>query len=278
MTDRLDVHADSAAHRDGEEYEPVAILAVEAWWLMRWILTLGAVFICIASASGCGGPGWYRAAGDIPGVAATDYAFYNFFGATTQLYPFSPAQVESSVTEALGDLGFRIVEPPNHLPNGLTIISASAPDGRPTTITIAPQNSVTSVRIQIGPAHIGDEELSRDFLRRVAANFGTAMRTVTPIDLTLPKRWNATSRFALEPEHPAPVELTGEGLRPNENRDRAAMESQVPGQETTPAGGVPSLLQGLLPGGTQLNPYYPGVPYPVPPNPYLPFSMPSTDQ
>jgi hypothetical protein len=46
-----------------------------------------------------------------------------------------------------------------------------------------------------------------------------------------------------------------------------------------PGSNVPGNLQGLIQGqGGQQSPYFPGVPYPVPPNPYIPFTMPSNDQ
>ena len=76
----------------------------------------------------------------------------------------------------------------------MTTILAKTPDGRPTKITISPQNALTNVKVEIGPVHLGDEELSRDLLRRISLNFGTLMRAYTPIDTTLPKRFNA-SRF-----------------------------------------------------------------------------------
>jgi len=278
---RLDAPTKAATHPHGEQFEPVAESAQEARWFMRWIFPLVAVVTCLASAAGCGGLGWYRAAGDIPGIAPTDYAFYDFFGASTQLYPFSPPQVESSAIEALGDLGFRVLEPPSHLPNGQTIIRVRTPDGRPAKIKISPQNSLTSVKVEIGPVHCGDEELSRDLFRRIAVNFGTVLRAYTPIDLTLPKRWNMSSGFMPQTEHTPPLQLEGEGLRPNENRDQAAAaaEAAMSGQESSPASGVPGLPQGLMQGGgSQRGPYGPGVPYPVPPNPYLPFQMPSNDQ
>ena len=133
--------------------------------------------------------------GHLPGVAPTDYAFYNFCDVASQLYPASPSQIESSTIEALGDLGFQLEEPPAHLPSGESTIIAKTPDGRPTKIKIPPQNSLTNVQVEIGPVHLGDEELSRDLLRRIALNFGTAMRAYTPIDTTLPKRINS-SQFA----------------------------------------------------------------------------------
>src|SRR5579875_3470521 len=61
---------------------------------------------------GCAGPKWYRAIGSIPGVAWSAYAFTFYCDTATQLYPAAPGQIESSVLEALADLGFRDVAPP----------------------------------------------------------------------------------------------------------------------------------------------------------------------
>ena len=248
---------------------------------MGRIFPLVAAIICLAPASGCGGLGLYRAAGHIPGVAASDYAFYNFCGTSSQLYQFSPPEVEGSTIEALGDLGFKIVERPTHLPTGETFIVARAPEGsRPVTIKIVPQNSLTNVQVDVGPAHLGDEELSRDLLRRIALNFGTGIRAYTPVDRTLPKRVNLSYGFVPQAERTPPMQLQGDGLRPNENRDQAVTnESAIPGQELPPGSNVPGNLPGSMQGqGGQQSPYFPGVPYPVPPNPYIPFTMPSNDQ
>jgi hypothetical protein len=243
---------------------------------MKRMIPLIAVVGGLASASGCGGLGLLRSAAHIPGVAPTDYAFYNFCGSSTQLYQFSVQQVEGSTIEALGDLGFREAEPTTHSPEGLVIFHALTPDGRPAKIKISPQNSLTSVRTEIGPVHLGDEELSRDLFRRIAANFGTAIRVYTPIDPTLPKRLNAPSGFVPQTERTPPLELKGEGLRPNENRDKVASgEAAIPGDEEAAAAGALGLPQGA---GQRQGPYWPGVPYPVPPNPYIPFPMPSNDE
>lgn len=94
---------------------------------MKRTLPIMAAVICLASASGCGGLGWYRAAGGIPGVAASDYAFYDFCGASSQVYQFSPLQVESSALEALGDLGFKVTEPPVHAPRHRKISRSERP-------------------------------------------------------------------------------------------------------------------------------------------------------
>ena len=90
--------------------------------------------------------------------------------------------------EALADLGFRVNDPPVHA-NGECVIRAKAPDGRTTRITIAPQNAMTMARVVIRP-YLGDYQLSRDLLRRVALNFGSGMRAYTPVDTTVPRRIN----------------------------------------------------------------------------------------
>ena len=183
---------------------------------------------------------------------------------------------KAPLIEALGDLGFREAEPTERLPEGLVIFHALTPDGRPAKIKITPQNSLTSVRIEIGPVHLGDEELSRNLFRRIAANFGTAIRAYTPIDPTLPKRLNVSTGFVPQAKHTPPLELVGEGLRPNENRDKAASEEAgVPADEAAAAAAALGLPQGA---GPRQSPYGPGVPYPVPPNPYIPFDPPSNDQ
>ncbi len=242
--------------------------AKESGRSMGRISSLLAAVVCIAITSGCGTLGWFRAAGHIPGVAPTDYAFYNFCDVASQLYPAAPSQIVSSALQALGDLGFRVEQPPAGSESGTTTILTKTPDGRPTKITIAPQNSLTNVKVAIGPLHLGDEELSRDLLRRISLNFGTVMRAYTPIDTTLPKRLNA-SRFTPAPEGGnAPMQLEGEGLRPNEKRDKAAAEeSAPPDQESAPAAGLPAVLQGLMPGpggGGQANPNFRYVPFPIP--------------
>ena len=243
---------------------------------MKRIIPVFAMIGGLASSSGCGSLGLLRSAAHIPGVAPTDYAFYNFCGSSTQLYQFTLPQVESSTVEALGDLGFREAEPTTRLPEGPVILRALTPDGRPAKIKISPQNSLTSVRVEIGPVHLGDEELSRDLFRRIAVNFGTAIRVYTPIDPTLPKRVNVSTGFTPQTTRTPPFELQGEGLRPNENRDKAASEdSGFSGDAEAAAAAALGLPQG---GGPRQSPYGPGVPYPVPPNPYIPFQMPSDNE
>ncbi len=236
---------------------------------MQRTVPIAVVLTFMALASGCYGPGWYQGAGDIPGVAVSDYAFYEFCGTVSQLFQFSPRQVESSAYEALGDMGFTLAEPPAHLPSGETIIYARALDGRPTKVQIIPQNSLTRVRVEIGPIHLGDTDLSNQLLRRIALNFGAGMRAYTPIDPTLPKRFGgATSRFIPESKPTRVEELKGEGLRPNENRDQrlTTEEAAQASQESNQALSLPAVLQGLMqgaavgPGG----PNIPYVPFPIP--------------
>jgi hypothetical protein len=168
-----------------------------------------------------------------------------------------------------------VVDPPAHLPTGETIIHARVLDGRPATIQIIPQNSLTRVKVEIGPLHLGDTDLSNQLLRRIALNFGCGMRAYTPIDPTLPKRFGgATVRFIPESRPTRVEELKGEGLRPNENRDqRLTTEeaAQAAAQESNPALSLPALLQGLMQGAAvgPAGPNIPYVPFPIP-NPNVP--------
>ncbi|WP_165220467.1 DUF3568 family protein [Aquisphaera insulae] len=201
--------------------------------------------------SGCALPGWYRAVGSIPGVAASDYAFYNFCGVSSQVFQFPLPQVESAALEALRDLGFTHIHPAEPEGDEAKAMTAKAPDGRTTTITLTPQNAMTNMRITFGPAHIGDEDLSRDVLRRVALNFGTLPRDYMPMEPTLTRRSN----------HPAPVPppvaggeppitLEGEGLRPGQ--DSGILRPEF----TAPVTGEGS---GIIPPPFDPNrPYYPG--------------------
>jgi hypothetical protein len=228
----------------------------------------------LTSASGCYGPGWYQGAGDIPGVAVSDYAFFEFCGTVSQLFQFSPRQVESSAYEALGDMGFSLAEPPAHLPSGETVIYARTLDGRPTKLQIIPQNSLTRVKVGIGPIHLGDKDLSNQLLRRIALNFGAGLRAYTPIDPTLPKRLGgATTRFSPEQQPRLPEELKGEGLRPNENRDQrlTTEEAAQAAQDSNQALSLPAVLQGLMQGAAvgPAGPNIPYVPFPIP-NPNFP--------
>jgi hypothetical protein len=129
---------------------------------MRRIVPLFAAVISLAPACGCGGLGWYQAIGHLPGIAHTDYAYYDFCGTSSQLCQFPPPQVEGALVEALGDLRYKNLEPPIRQEDGVTLVHVHSPDGRPADITLTPQNAMTNVRVKIGPIHIGDEAMSHE--------------------------------------------------------------------------------------------------------------------
>ncbi len=237
---------------------------------MRRIIPLIVIAISLTPAFGCEGlAGWYRAVGHIPGVAATDYAYYDFFGTSSQLYPSPPPAVESSLIEGLGDLGFKILEPPKHDPGGESLIHAHTPDGRSADIMVIPQNALTNVRVKIGPVHVGDEALSHELLRRVSLGLGTVMRAYTPIDTTLPRRINVSRGLPPRIEQVPPKPLEGEGLRPNEKRDKPIEEEEEePGLEDLKSAPVPGVLEQFVPTRDFPNP--PNMPHA--PFPYDPFT------
>ena len=142
----------------------------------------------LTSLCGCAGPGLYRSIGSFPGIAWTDYAFTFYCDAATQVFQFTPPQVETSMLESLADMGFAVTDPPARI-DGECVIKAKAPDGRNVRVTIRPQNAMTMVTVVIQPC-LGDYQLSRDLLRRVALNFGSGMRAYTPVDLTVNRRIN----------------------------------------------------------------------------------------
>jgi hypothetical protein len=232
--------------------------------VMRRFLSRILVHACLAPSMGCEGLGWYRAAGHIPGIAATDYAFYNFCGVSSQLFQFTPEQIESSTNVALGDLGFKPCGPAVRKPDGVTELKVKTPDGRPTTIWIAGRGNNTEMKVEIGPGHLGDEELSRDLFRRVALNFGTAIRAFTPIDPTLPHRINPPRPLIARTGVKEPPEiLEGEGLRPDQNRDQPSTDQQngVPPGDNGDTNFPGSMgLPGGMPSG--MNPNIPYVPFP----------------
>jgi hypothetical protein len=236
-------------------------LGKEARKSMRRIVCLMLVIGSSLPASGCGIPGWYRSVGHFPGVAPSDYAFYNFLGVSSQLYQFSPPQIASSAIQAIGDLGFTVEKGPKACPDGVIEIAAQTPDGRSCQITITPQNNLSNMRIKIGPVLVGDQMLSRDVFKRVAVNFGTLPRDYTPIEPTLGRRINSAVEMA-PPIPPPPGEtLIGEGLRPGETPGTVGPEGGQPGAVSIPA----------------INPLSPFIPnqYLVPtPTPMSPFSFP----
>jgi hypothetical protein len=237
--------------------------------MRRVVLRIMAV-ITLVGASGCGAPGVYRSAGHLPGIAYTDYAFSFYCGTAFQLFQFAPLQVETSMMEALGDLGFKVPEPPMRQKDGEIVIRALAPDGRPTLITISPQNALSSVEVTIGPDHLGDYELSRDLLRHVALNFGTGIRAYTPVETTLPRRLNVSRGIPPRTRPDPPESIDDEALRPEEKRTATTEEEQAaaPGSEAGPTAVVPGTLRGFIPTRDYPNP--PNMPYA--PWPYSPYN------
>ncbi len=157
---------------------------------MRQNIPLVVVVLSGLLAGGCGSLGWYRSIGNVPGVAPSDFAFYEFCGTSSQVFQFSMPQVQSAAIEALRDLGFKDIGPAKPCADEAIAMKMHTPDGRPATITFTPQNRITNMRIVIGPAHVGDQLLSLDVLRRVGFNFGTLPRDYMPLEPTLARRIN----------------------------------------------------------------------------------------
>ncbi len=224
------------------------------------LAVFGLLTIC-----GCAGPGWYRAAGSIPGVAWSDYAFTFFCDTVTQLYPAEPGQIESSMLEAMADLGFYDLADPVRMGRASTIV-ARTPDGRKVRISIAPRNAMTLVSVTISHG-LGDYQLSRDLLRRVALNFGTAMRAYTPVETTLPRKIIAPNPIPPRVPPEPPIPLKGEGLRPDIKQQAAPEEITVPGSVVPPIMNVPN-VNGFVP--TRAFPNPPDMPYA--PWPYSPYN------
>jgi hypothetical protein len=181
---------------------------------MRRIVCLVVFVLPGLNVCGCGALGWTRAIGHFPGVAPSDYAFYEFCGTSSQVFQFSLPQVQTAAIEALRDLGFKDIGPAKPALDEALAMTAHTPDGRPATITFTPQNAMTNMRIMIGPVHIGDEMLSRDVFRRVGLNFGTLPRDYMPLEPTLSRRINPPSTVLNSMHDEASETLKGEGLRP----------------------------------------------------------------
>jgi hypothetical protein len=234
---------------------------------MRRIVPLFVAVISLAPACGCGGLGWYQAIGHLPGIAHTEYAYYDFCGKSSQLFQFPAYEVEGALIEALGDLGYKGLEPPIRQPDGVALFHVHTPDGRPANITITPQNAMTNVIVNIGPFHVGDEATSHELLRRIALNFGTVMRAYTPVDTTLPRRFNQPRGIPPRGLGPPPENLKGEGLRPGESRDKPVEEEELEPAASPDGTVLPDGLQRFIPTRDFPNP--PNMPYS--PFPYTPF-------
>jgi hypothetical protein len=227
---------------------------------MRRIGTLVLLLFCGFSLGGCAPLGWYRSIGHFPGVAPSDYAFYTFFGTSSQLFQFTPPQVASSAMQAMGDLGFKLPDGPEPAPDGVLVIHAKTPDGRCADVTFTPQNNLTNMRIKIGPVCIGDQMLSHDVFKRVAINFGTLPRDYTPVERTLPHRSIPPPGLPPQVQSTVPDTLKGEGLRPGEQHYAAGSEEVQPGSVAVPGLNVPGpgpYNPLLAPSGGFLTPFYP---------------------
>jgi hypothetical protein len=134
-------------------------------------------------------------------------------------------------------------------------------------VTITPQNGMTMAAVAISPP-IGDYQLSRDLLRRVALNFGTVMRAYTPVETTINRKIIPPNPILPSPPPAPPEALEGEGLRPSLKREAAgAEELPVPGSVVPPIMNMPGLMNGFLP--TMAYPNPPNMPYA--PWPYTPY-------
>ncbi|APW64134.1 hypothetical protein [Paludisphaera borealis] len=242
---------------------------------MRRIIALVMVGISGFSIAGCALPGWYRAVGHFPGIAQSDYAFYDFCGTSSQVFQFSVPQVQSAAVEALADLGFKEIGPgkPGHGDDeGAVVIEATAQDGRPAKITFTPQNAMTNMRITIGPVHAGDEMLSHDVFRRVAINFGTLQRSYMPIEPTLTRRFNPPTVMPERVGSTVGEALEGEALRPEGRGPDVEFSSPVTG---TGSGVIPPIFdpyRPTTPYGGGAYPFTPTRDFPNPPNmPYAPW-------
>jgi hypothetical protein len=166
-------------------------------------------------------------------------------------------QVQSAAIEALRDLGFKDIGPAKPCADEALAMKMRTPDGRPATVTFTPQNTMTNMRIVIGPAHVGDQVLARDVLRRVALNFGTLPRDYMPLELTLARR--IIPPTALPPSmHEHSETLQGEALRPGEGRTAPSPEFTAP-VTGTGSGVIPPPFDPY-----RSSPYnlYPSLPYP----------------
>jgi hypothetical protein len=162
---------------------------------------------------------------------------------------------------ALGDLGFRDVEPPTHH-DGESVIRAKAPDGRHVRVTISLRGTMTIAAVAVGPG-LGDYQLSRELLRRVALNFGTGIRAYTPVDTTIPHRIDPPNPFPPRQPPDPPEALKGEGLRPDIKQEAIPEEITVPGSVVPPVMGVSRGMEGFVPTMAFPNPpYVPYAPWP----------------
>jgi len=125
-----------------------------------------------------------RSIGRFPGIDPTDYAYSYFNGTSSQVYPYTVPQVESSALEALADLGFTKIDRTRD--GDVVKIRAKTLDHRHAWVQIHPRNKMTFLSVRIGVE--GDAEVSEALIQRIALNFGAIPRTIIPLEPTLSRR------------------------------------------------------------------------------------------
>lgn len=161
------------------------------------------------AATGC------QAIGRFPGIEPTDYAHISYGCDFTQVYQFTPPQVETAALEAMADMGFR--EMKREEKDDAVVIRAKTLDRRPARVTIRPRNKMAEMTVRIG---LGDELASDALIQRVALNFGTLPRVMIPLEPTHARRNDPPPPprpvyvVPAEPIEPEPVEEVPPPLPP----------------------------------------------------------------
>jgi hypothetical protein len=165
-----------------------------------------------------------RSIGRFPTIDPSDYAYVYFNGTSTQVLQYTMPQVESSVLQALGDLGFKKIER-KLKENGSVCITALTLDNRPTIVTLRPRNvAMTKLSVLIG---VGDEMAASALIQRTTLNFGTIQRVIMPIEPTLERRFNVVP--------PVPMPRSGPTALPPMVPSEGAPRFAEPTDESAPA-------------------------------------------
>jgi hypothetical protein len=165
-----------------------------------------------------------RSIGRFPTIDPSDYAYVYFNGTATQVLQYTMPQVESSVLQAMGDLGFKKIEK-KLKENGSVWITALTLDNRPTIVTLRPRNvAMTKLSVLIG---VGDEMAATALIQRTTLNFGTLQRVIMPMEPTLERRYNVVP--------PVPMPRGGPTALPPMVPSEGAPRFAEPTDETAPA-------------------------------------------
>jgi Protein of unknown function (DUF3568) len=165
-----------------------------------------------------------RSIGRFPTIDPSDYAYVYFNGTATQVLQYTMPQVESSVLQAMGDLGFKKIEK-KLKENGSVWITALTLDNRPTIVTLRPRNvAMTKLSVLIG---VGDEMAATALIQRTTLNFGTLQRVIMPMEPTLERRYNVVP--------PVPMPRAGPTSLPPMVPSEGAPRFAEPTDETAPA-------------------------------------------